>query len=633
MGFKLLRMRIWYGFLLLLCIQLPCYARSDHAQPAKDISLQKKYIDSINDIVYNSYLKTPDSARNMAERMLLLSETIRYPEGVARSYSNIGVIYWSQSYYPIALFYLNTALQNAPKGSPLLLSAIYSNLGRVYAELGNYKLSLDNLLKSQKLAGSDKMYLGETLAEESFTYVKMRNFPKAIETALMSLQLDKEVGEVMGAAIDYSRLGDIYHAMKDYKKALAYYDTAYRQSIVLKMSRLRAGVYLEYANINNDQHNYNKAIEFAQKGIALYDSIGNMVGLSRTCKAMIVSLEANNDLKHALYYERRYNQIEDSLNTIDKLRSTQLIQNYFALNDRLNRLALTEKRNDDNKQKISFQYTLINILLASLIVVVAVLTVMMYYYEQKRKLSKKLQQQNQFIEAQATNLEMVNGLKDKMFAVIGHDLRTPMANLTNISSMFEAEDLSPQEVQMLMKDITPVIRGAELTLSNLLDWAGSHVKGHNVQLANMDVHPIGVVMEQTFNHMLKQKQISFTNEIEAGQMVHADENHVKIIFRNLISNAIKFTEPGGCITLYTREKANRLVVCVKDTGRGMTRDEIDRLFYLTTHFSAYGTKGEKGTGLGLILCRELVELNGGKLTVSSKPGQGSKFCVDLPLAK
>ncbi len=626
-------MRILYGLFLLLCIHVQCFAQTNSAHSAKAIASEKKYIDSVNDVAYDTYLKTPDSARNMAERMLLLSETIKYPEGIARSYSNIGVIYWSQSYYPIALFYYNTALQNVPKNNSLLLSEIYSNLGRVYAELGNYKLSIENLKKSQVLAGSDKLHLGEAFAEESFTYVKMHNYAKAIETASMSLQLDKTVGEVMGAAIDYSRLGDIYYAEKDYKKALAYYDTSYRQSITLKMSRLRAAMYLEYANINNDQHNYNKAMDYAKKGIALYDSIGNMSGLSKTYKAMIVSLEANNDLKHALYYERQYNHIEDSLNAVDKLRSTQLIQNYFALNERINRLDLAEKRNKDNQQKIKFQHSFINILLISLILVIAALTVMLYFYEQKRKLSRKLQQQNQLIEAQAANLEMVNGLKDKMFAVIGHDLRTPMANLINISSMFESEDLSPNEVQMLMKDITPVIRGAELTLSNLLDWAGSHIKGRNVQMTNVDMHEIGELIEQTFDHFLKQKGLTFVNDIKPGEMAYADANHVKVIFRNLMSNAVKFTESGGSITLYTREKGDRVVVCVKDTGRGMTTDEIDRLFYLTTHFSAYGTKGEKGTGLGLILCRELVELNGGKLTVSAAPGEGSKFCVDLPLVK
>lgn len=602
-------------------------------QPAKNTAAQKKYIDSVNTVIYNTFLQSPDAARNLAEQMLLVSERLKYTQGIARSYLNIGMIYWSQSYYPIALFYLNTALENAPKSNSYLYSDIYSNLGRVYAELGNYRLSLENLRQSRIYAGSDKMHLGEVLAEESYTYVKMRNYTKAIKTAQKSLLLDKEVGEEMGAAIDYSRLGDIYNAQKDYVKALAYYDTSYRKSVDLKVNRLRAGLYLEYARVSNNQHNYAKAMDYARKGIALYDSIGNLVGLSNTYKAMIVSLEANNDLKNALYYERKYNQIQDSLNAIDKLRSTQLIQNYFALNERLNQLAIAEKHDADNKQKIEFQHSFINVLLVSLLLVIAAAVVMLYFYEQKRKLSRELQQQKQLIEAQAANLELVNGLKDKMFAVIGHDLRTPMANLVNISSLFESDDLSDQEVQMLMKDISPVIRGTELTLSNLLDWAGSQVKGRTVHLADIDLHEVGVVMEQTFYHLLKQKSISFINEIKTGQMVHADENHVKVILRNLISNAIKFTEPGGTINLYTREKVGRMVICVKDTGRGMTADEIDRLFYLTTHFSAYGTKGEKGTGLGLILCRELVELNGGKLTVSSKPGDGSKFCVDLPLSR
>ena len=262
-------MRIWPWLLLLLCIRLSCFAQSSSSRPAKNIIRQQKYIDSINDVVYDDYLKIPDSSRNMAERMLLLSETIKYQEGIARSYSNIGVIYWSQSYYPIALFYFNSALENVPKGKPLLLSEIYSNLGRVYGELGNYKLSMDDLAKSQAFAGSDKLHLGETFAEESFTYVKMRDYTKAIEKACISMQFDQAVGEIMGAAIDYSRLGDIYYAKKDYKKAQAYYDTAYRQSIVLKMNRLRAAMYLEYANINNDEHNYSKAMDFAKRGIAL----------------------------------------------------------------------------------------------------------------------------------------------------------------------------------------------------------------------------------------------------------------------------------------------------------------------------------------------------------------------------
>lgn len=626
-------MKAWYAFLLLFCTQLPCFAQSDNNQPVKNIVSQKKYIDSVNRVADNIYLKSPDSARLMTERVLLLSEKIKYREGIARSYSNIGQVYWSQSYYPIALFYLNTALENAPKNNNLLLSEICSYLGRVYGELNDFKRSLAFLKRSEQLAGNDKSHLDETFADESFTYVQMHNYAKAEKTTLKSIQYSREANDPMGVAIGYSRQGDIYYGNKDYARALAYYDTSYRQNIPLKNNRLRANLYLKYAKVNNALHNYSKGMDYAQKGIALFDSIGNLTGLSKAYRAMIVGSEANNDLKHALYYERQYNHIQDSLNKIDKLRSTQLIQNYFALNEKVNHFTLEEKQDQENKEQLSFQHSFINILLVSLLMVIAALTVMFYFYQQKRRVSKKLQQQNQLIEAQAANLETVNSLKDKMFAVIGHDLRTPMSNLINIAAMFEAKDLSSEEVQMLMTDIAPVIRGAELTLSNLLDWAGSQIKGRTVQPLRLNLQDIGVEMEQTFHHLLKQKNISFTNEIESGQIIYADENHVKVILRNLISNAIKFTDVGGSIRLYTREKSGRIVVCVKDTGRGMTAEEIDRLFYLTTHFTAYGTKGEKGTGLGLILCRELVELNGGRLTVSSKSGDGSKFCVDLPLVK
>jgi signal transduction histidine kinase len=623
-------MKTWLASILLLLMSLPCFAQTPSAETV--IISQQQYIDHVNDVVYDIYLKSPDSARDMAEKMLLLSEKIKYPLGVARSYANIGVVYWSLSYYPIALFYYNAALQYVPKGHPLLLSEIYSNLGRVYTDLGNYQLALSNLTRSEKLAGTDKLHLGESYSEESYTYSKLHDYDKAISMAKMSLKLNIEVGELMGAAIDYSRVGDIYYAEKNYTRALAYEDTAYQQSIKLHMNRLRAGMYLQYAIIYNDRHEFNKGMDFAKKGISLYDSLGTMTGLSNSYKALIVSLEGTNDLKHALYYERKYNHVQDSLNTIDKLRSTQLIQNYFSLNSRLNDLAQEKERDRDNNAKIKFQHTIINILIVSLVFFIGALSVMFYFYEQKKLLGRKLHQQYQLIEAQSANLAQVNGLKDKILAVIGHDLRTPIANLINISSLFESDDLSINEVQVLMKDITPVIRGAELTLSNLLDWAGSHIKGRSVTLADVDVYEVGVEMEQTFRHLLQRKNISFINCASKGQMVRADENHLKVVLRNLISNAIKFTENKGHITLTAECTGDRIIIGIADTGRGMSSEEIDKLFYLTTHFTAYGTRGEKGTGLGLILCRELVELNGGKMGVNSKQGEGTQFYFDLKAA-
>jgi len=281
---------------------------------------------------------------------------------------------------------------------------------------------------------------------------------------------------------------------------------------------------------------------------------------------------------------------------------------------------------------------MIRLLLLSLAIVMIVLTATYYFYKQKKLLSSKLQQQHialsdqkQVIDTQRSNLQKANDLKDKLFAVIGHDLRSPVANLSNIIEMFEEGYLTADEVHDLMRNINPVIKGIELTLSNLVEWAGSQIKGINVHPTNVDIFLMGMEMEQTFLHALKVKRLEFSNKAYPGRGALADENHLKVILRNLISNAIKFTQVNGMITLATTIENNELIISIKDSGKGMTEDEINNLFYINTHFSQAGTLGEKGTGLGLLLCKELVELNGGKLKVKSKPGRGSSFYFNLPL--
>lgn len=281
---------------------------------------------------------------------------------------------------------------------------------------------------------------------------------------------------------------------------------------------------------------------------------------------------------------------------------------------------------------------MIRLLLLSLAIVMIVLTATYYFYKQKKLLSNKLQQQHtelsdqkQVIDTQRANLQKANDLKDKLFAVIGHDLRSPVANLSNIIEMFDEGYLTADEVHDLMRNINPVIKGIELTLSNLVEWAGSQIKGINVHPTNVDIFLMGMEMEQTFLHALKVKRIEFSNKAYPGRGALADENHLKVILRNLISNAIKFTQVNGMITLATTIENNELIISVKDSGKGMTEEEISCLFYINTHFSQAGTQGEKGTGLGLLLCKELIELNGGKLKVKSKPGKGSSFYFNLPL--
>jgi len=235
------------------------------------------------------------------------------------------------------------------------------------------------------------------------------------------------------------------------------------------------------------------------------------------------------------------------------------------------------------------------------------------------------------IEDQRADLEDVNKLKDKLLAIIGHDLRTPIASLSSIADLFSIGYITADEVAKLMADLAPVVKGAELTLSNLMDFAGSQIKGQAVMATNVNMFLITVEMKKTFEHQLQYKNIVFNNNCGFEANVLADTNHVKIIMRNLIGNAIKFTNNDGQISISSSSHGNFMVISIEDTGVGMTQDQVDKLFSVNQHFSQKGTSGEKGTGLGLLLCKELVELNQGKLWVEAVAGQGCKFSFSLPM--
>jgi signal transduction histidine kinase len=192
--------------------------------------------------------------------------------------------------------------------------------------------------------------------------------------------------------------------------------------------------------------------------------------------------------------------------------------------------------------------------------------------------------------------------------------------------------LDIEDMHGLMKKMEPVIKGAELTLSNLLEWAGSQIRGINISPSIIDIHSIGEEMANTYSYQLLQKNIRFQNVAIVGHNVKADEKHIKVIMGNLISNAIKFTDDNGAITLSSTVKDRELIIGINDTGKGIAAEQQLKLFSLNSRFTENGTMGEVGTGIGLFLCKELVEFNDGRLWVTSEAGRGSTFSFSLPLA-
>lgn len=635
-------MRIFFLIIFISLLHKYTYAGQDTQKKILANTGPATYanIDHLNNIGSNIFLTYPDSAHKIAATALILSEKLNYSFGKGRSFLNLGAIYWSQSYYPISLFCLKSAITYLPKNRPLYLSDAYRALGRTYADLKDYTQALADLDTAAYFAGKDPARLAEVYSERTYIYNLTGDYARALGFVKYSLKLNRIAKAEGHIAVLYGRMASIYLAQKNYRAAIAYNDTAAGMSIKIHNKRLLAYTYADYALAFNGLGQFAKAVDYAKKGIALSDSLGLMDAETKAFNALVSTYELKHDYLKALRYQKRFNIVKDSLTNIAKIKTVTLVQNYYDLNAKMNGLTVMAVNAKLNEAKIKSQHIIIRMLLFSMVILLAILTGNYYFYKQKILLGNKLEvqhkeliEQKKLIEEQSANLQKVNDLKDKLFAVIGHDLRSPMANLSNIIEMFDEGYLTPEEVHDLMKNINPIIKGVGLTLSNLIEWAGSQIKGHNLTLSNVDIFLMGVEMEQTFIHALQVKNIEFVNKAYPGQGAVADENHLKVILRNLISNAIKFTSDKGKIKLSTTIENNGLIVSITDSGKGMSAEELDKLFYLNTHFSNSGTSGEKGTGIGLLLCKELVELNGGKLMVKSKLGAGSTFYFNLPLAK
>jgi signal transduction histidine kinase len=193
------------------------------------------------------------------------------------------------------------------------------------------------------------------------------------------------------------------------------------------------------------------------------------------------------------------------------------------------------------------------------------------------------------------------------------------------------ENLSKEEIQMLAKDLDKSIKNLFELLENLLEWSRSQTGNIEFTPEPIELNQLLALNAELLNAQANAKKIAIVNNAKSSIQVKAHKNSINTVIRNLVSNAIKFTPEGGTITLSLQQKANEAIVTVADTGVGMSEEVVKKLFRLDTKLTTKGTANEKGTGLGLILCKEFIEKNGGRMGVESEVGKGSKFYFSLPL--
>ncbi|HEY3403554.1 MAG TPA: sensor histidine kinase [Ohtaekwangia sp.] len=248
---------------------------------------------------------------------------------------------------------------------------------------------------------------------------------------------------------------------------------------------------------------------------------------------------------------------------------------------------------------------------------------------ENERLEQEVQLRLEEIQLKSKRLEEVNQVKDKLFSVVSHDIKGPLSSLQLALSLMKSGDVSREEFQKLSAALEARFSQTTEFIENLLQWATLQLKGESFEPVYVDLNKIAQETIDLLESETRKKEIRVSNNTEPSLQAFADLNMIRSVFRNLFTNALKFTGVNGAITISALRSNGRVVISVADTGVGIPTANRDRMFTLGS-ITTPGTKQEKGTGLGLLLCKEFIEKNGGNIWFETEEGRGTVFYFSLP---
>ncbi|WP_159453626.1 tetratricopeptide repeat-containing sensor histidine kinase [Ohtaekwangia koreensis] len=490
--------------------------------------------------------------------------------------------------YELVLKYEDQLLQ------PRIEAEALFNLGHLFTQQGKYQEALQSHKRSLAISRSlrDKKSEATSLNDIGELYGLMKNDKKALANYIVSLEIRQALKDKRALAESYNNIGVIYYQQKKYK-----------QSIPNLLLALDAG------QDSQSQNQIRKSYEYLS---SCYKELG--------------------DLKKSLYYKDQYLAIHDFILNDRNEQQVLATENRYVLDKKESQIDKLETDRIQREKEIAAQKKFRNVLFILIGLSLVILVLIFYLYIVKKRSNLILQEANDKVQLQNIALQDLNATKDKFFSIISHDLKGPLNSLTSFSGLLinHTDSLSKDEIKMLAKDLDKSLKNLFALLENLLEWSRSQTGKIEFKPEAFDVTALLEENTELLKAQAHNKNIVLENTYISEQLVFAHKHSINTVVRNLISNAIKFTPVGGMIKVDLQPKADSVTVTIADNGVGMSKEVMNKLFRIDTKHTTKGTAEEKGTGLGLILCKEFVEKNGGKIWVESEEGKGSVFCFTVP---
>ncbi len=591
---------------------------------------------------YFGWSKYPE-AKDYYERALDIYKKNQYFEGVATALRGIANVLGHWGEYEEALTYNQEALNFWEEiGNEEEIAASYNNMGMLYLELGNCDNAFDYFNKSldiyQRL-GSSSDILNLTLHLGDI-YLQQQQYNKALEYYIKAQDIGKEVNNKKLKSIILSNIGEAYNKKGDYNKALQYQNQALKLKEEIGDKRRLSITYTELGSIYNNIGEYDKALFYLNKGLDAATEISFKYQLNKCYKNLSDVYKNIGNYKKAYDFFQLYISGKEKINSEDSKQKIAELQAKYQVekkdkeNERLRHSELLNKVQIRNQQLI-IGFVLF-ILLGSFILSI----VFHSRYQQNQKLNIQLSLKNKEIEEQQKNVEKLNtdlqesnAAKDKFFSIVAHDLKNPFNSLLVLTGLLidDYDTLTEEERKQFIDQIKNSAENTYMLLQNLLEWASTQLGKTVIVKENIDISRISNEVITILRPIAKNKKITIGSDIPEKTFAFADKNMISTIFLNLLSNAVKFTPRDGEVRVRSIASNAHLEIQVADSGVGISSDNIKKLFRLDQKLQTAGTDKEKGTGLGLILCKEFVDKNNGKIWVESEEGKGSSFFFSLPV--
>lgn len=628
------------------------------------------YIKSLIDLAAGQRFYNADSLYILANEALILSQEAHYKAGEANAYMQLGSYYSDNGKH-------NQGIENYTKASemakeledPDLRLQAVNDLAGEYGYKGEYAMALKLYLEAvekaelvqnkkmlsiinENIAGlfvsqkdfeqamkfykkvkkinediGNPIFMAETNSNMASAYADMGNLDQAMFSVNSSIRIFEKEKKMAWLAYAYEIKGKVYLKQLKYKWAMYWFKQSELIHNDIDDERSEIALLNGMAEANFGAKNDSISEIYASKALELSTKLDYISG-TKDCAKILYAINKNKrDYEKALYFHELFQQLSDTLSRSENQKSLILLKTKFEYDQQKEQLILD---NDKAlaKQKIYVYSTL------SILVIFLCITFLVRRSERiQKKLNTELLSKQTDLEKSEHHLREVNQTKNKLFSIIGHDLRGPIGAFQGLIKLFNSGEMTKDEFLGFVPKLTSDIDTISFTLNNLLSWGQTQMNGsvttpRITSLEHIVEENIGLLSEIATN-----KSIKLVNTIEPNTITYCDSNQIDIVVRNLLSNAIKFTPEKGMVTVGAVQKSKFWEIHVRDTGIGMNEETLGKIFNKDSTHTTYGTNDEKGTGLGLSLCKEMVEKNKGIIWVDSALNKGSSFYFTVPKAK